>query len=61
MVLTTRAQRKALYRLYNRNAAGFNTYRAFRLTVMPGLDKHYVGVLWCGMFVGIEQDGYTHT
>jgi hypothetical protein len=25
-----------------------------------GSDR-YAGITWCGMFVGIEADGYTHT
>ena len=35
------------------------TYRQFRRLVAPG----YVCAMvpWCGMWLGIEQDGYTHS
>lgn len=62
MVKTNRAQREALYKLYQRNSNGINTYRQFRKGVMPGFgDDSYIGIMWCGMFVGIEEDGYSHT
>lgn len=81
----TKAQRKALKRVYDRtplydasymsgNAAGWQnrpyseathggakrkTYREFRKSVV-----HSFGCLmlpWCGMWLGIESDGYTHS
>lgn len=35
------------------------TYREFRRTVQPGPDC--IMVPWCGMWLGIEPDGYTHS
>ena len=61
MVKTNRAQREALYKLYQRNSNGINTYRQFRKCAMPGFGGTYIGIMWGGMFVGIEKDGHTHT
>jgi hypothetical protein len=59
----TRAQIESLYRLYSRNNDGSNSYLAFRrrarLTGITG--DMYLGIDWCGMFVGIESDGHSHT
>lgn len=57
----TRAQRLALYRKYihgDLQAKGIS-YRQFRKTVEHGHDC--IMVLWCGMWLGIEPDGYTHS
>ena len=54
----TRAQRLALRRLYLRNTNGHTSYLSFRRSIMPGI---YIGILWCGMFIGIERDGHTHS
>ncbi len=35
------------------------TYRQFRRTVQPALGC--IMVPWCGMWLGIEPDGYTHS
>jgi hypothetical protein len=35
------------------------TYLEFRRTVSAGFDC--VMVRWCGMWLGIEPDGYTHS
>ena len=35
------------------------TYRQFRRTVQHGYDC--IMVNWCGMWLGIETDGYTHS
>lgn len=69
MVITTRKQREAIKRLYDRahyDSVPFNTkypsYRHFRRAVSPtfGCDGA-VTVEWCGMWVCIERDGYTHS
>lgn len=57
MVLT-RAQREALLRVWRRNNQCLN-YMDFRRTVKQGPDC--VMVYWCGMWLGIEPDGYTHS
>lgn len=57
---TTRAQREAVARKFAQDPDGSPTYRAFRARARPGFD----GVLmlqWCGMWLGIERDGYTHS
>ena len=62
MVHTTRAQREALLKLYRRSPSGHENYLSFRRSLMFGFTAdEYVGVMWCGMYVGIETDGYTHT
>jgi hypothetical protein len=58
----TRAQKVALIRLYRRNADGHASYLSFRRSIVPGIcGDDYVGILWCGMFIGIERDGHTHS
>ena len=66
MVRTTKAQRETLKRkcveqnwsLARQNKPLF-TYREFRRTVHAGWGC--IMVQWCGMWVGIEPDGYAHT
>ena len=36
------------------------SYLAFRRTVEPTFDDS-VMVKWCGMYIGIEADGYPHS
>lgn len=73
----TREQRKAIKRVFDRrplvygetgglianptdNADGsLMTYRQFRDTIQYGFD--YIMLPWCGMWLGIETDGYTHS
>jgi hypothetical protein len=59
----TRLQRESLYRLYTRNNDGSNSYLSFRrrATLCGVTNDMYLGIQWCGMFVGIETDGYSHT
>jgi hypothetical protein len=37
------------------------SYREFRRKVRPMVADTCVMVPWCGMWVGIEADGYTHS
>jgi hypothetical protein len=75
MVKTTRAQRVALKRVFNRGPITTSTtrtrstthvstltYWGFRKRVEPtfGCDGAVV-VPWCGMWLCIERDGYTHS
>lgn len=69
MVITTRAQRLALKKYYDRayyDSVSFNmkyrSYRHFRRSVQPtfGCDGA-VTVEWCGIWLCIEKDGYTHS
>lgn len=57
--MITREQRLAIKKLYDRTENKILTYRQFRKTVQYGFDC--LMVQWCGMWVGIERDGYTHT
>ena len=64
----TQAQRGALHELYcrlvfDRRANGMAaapSYLTFRRSVLPG-PHGCVLVLYAGMWVGIETDGYTHS
>lgn len=58
MIATTRKQREALARTWQRDPQGL-TYRQFRATVLGGYDC--IMIHWCGMWLGIETDGYTHS
>lgn len=63
MVRTTKEQRKAIKRAYDRDGSHrAMTYREFRKTVQPlfGCDGAVL-VHWCGMWLCIERDGYTHS
>lgn len=55
----TTAQVDAIHKLYEQNPDGSATRADFFKRVEPHLG--YCGLSWCGMFVGIEKDGYTHT
>jgi hypothetical protein len=57
---TTRAQREALARKFNANPDGAATYREFRKRARPGWNGELM-LPWCGMWLGIETDGYTHS
>ena len=61
MVRTTRKQREAIARLWMR-IDDRPPYRHFRrgVTGTFGMDGAVV-VPFCGMFVAIERDGYSHT
>lgn len=74
MVKTTRAQRKALKRIYDRGPIFakeivnhvplqvVQTYRQFRRTAQPVFCADgAVSVPWCNMWLCIEADGYTHS
>ena len=55
---TNKAQRTAIYRKWQQDDQG-KTYREFRKTVQQGYDC--LMVEWCGMWLGIESDGHTHS
>ena len=56
----TRSQREAVKRLYDRSPDGAVSYLAFRRRFRLFFGD-YIGAEWCGMFIGIEEDGYTHS
>jgi hypothetical protein len=57
----TKVQQQSLLRKWKQNDQGL-TYRQFRKTVQEcfGNDS-YIVVPWCGMVLGIETDGHTHS
>ena len=77
MVKLTREQRLSLKRIYDRcplyklaadpppysiPSNGPITYREFRKLVTPYFDNSgCIMVQWCGMWIGIEVDGYAHS
>ena len=64
MVTTTRAQREQLWKLYKRQnwiKQHRQSYYEFRKTVVSYFSDRCIMVVWCGMVVGIETDGYPHT
>ena len=58
MVYLNKKQRTSLHMKWVQSNNGM-TYRQFRNTVKAGYDC--VMVQWCGMWVGIELDGYAHS
>lgn len=72
MVITTREQRKTLFKIYGRcpiyaskedaRVGHQMSYREWRKGVQPtfGCDGA-VAVAWAGMWVCVERDGYAHT
>jgi hypothetical protein len=74
MLTLTRQQREALKRIFERFPLDANhdrikpgdpwtpiSYRQFRQAVQPVICDSAVMVHWCGMWLGIEPDGYTHS
>jgi hypothetical protein len=55
----TEAQVKAIIRKYKQNPDGSPNLQHFFNRV--GVGSEYAGISWCGMFLGIEKDGYTHS
>jgi len=54
----TREQRESLYRKWLQDSQGL-TYKQFRKGVFYG--PGCIMINWCGMWLGIETDGYTHS
>jgi hypothetical protein len=59
MATLTKEQEQSVKRKWIQDDQGM-TYLQFRLTVIEGFDD-CVMVAWCGMWLGIEPDGYTHS
>ena len=59
MTILNKAQQRALKAVYDREWNKPESYLQFRRTVQPGWDC--VMVEWCGMWLGIESDGYIHS
>ena len=77
MSAITREQREAIKRIYDRTPLYVwqdklvgqpkykshepLTYRQFRKRAIPLHSFGCVMIQWCGMWLGIEADGYTHS
>jgi hypothetical protein len=57
----TREQVIALKRIYDRNWNKPKSYLAFRRTAHISHMQGCVMLPWCGMTLGIERDGHTHS
>lgn len=56
----TKEQQQALLRKFNQSPDGSLSFLAFRRRVLPTFNDS-VMIQWCGMWLGIETDGYTHS
>ena len=62
MVKITRKQMEAIHRKYQQSPDGATSYLAFRRRVQPLVGDNACAIMqWCGMWLGIEPDGYTHS
>jgi len=61
MKTMNKAERTALKRLFDRQDNPDGTYLQFRRSVYYYFLMGCWGVPYCGMFVGIESNGHTHT
>jgi hypothetical protein len=60
--LPTKEQQKALLELYRRSDVPQSpTFLKFRRNAFWEFGGKALMVPWCGMIVGIEPDGYTHS
>lgn len=56
-----RPQLEAIKKLWTRSHDGETSYRMFRSRFYDSRMNGCVMGTWCGMTVGIEDDGHTHT
>jgi len=60
-----RAQLESLYRVFCRDPDGAQSFLEFRRRALLGTavkpEDRYFMIRWCGMWLGIEPDGYTHS
>jgi hypothetical protein len=61
-LVLTKAQRRALKQVFERNSDEAKSYKEFRKRVKGtfGMDGAIV-IPWRGMFLAIETEGYTHS
>ena len=57
--MITKAQQKAILKVYLRDPTEAQSYLQFRRRVVRGFDC--LMLPWKGMWLGIELDGYTHS
>ena len=61
MLTLTKPQRTSIHRKWVQESQSL-TYRQFRKTAQPQLfGDGAIMIKWCGMWLGIEPDGYTHS
>ena len=56
----TKEQQRALRQVFERTELDM-TYLQFRRTAFKAFRDECVMVPWCGMLLGIERDGHTHS
>jgi len=56
----TEEQIQAIEKLHDENPDGAKDLDEFRARFGPAIFSDHVGGQWCGMYIGIEADGYTH-
>ena len=61
MLVLTDAQREQLLTMYTEDDQGHRSFDDFLSQVQPELGTDAVLIVWKGMTVGIETDGYRHT
>ena len=53
---------EAIHRKYQQSPDGATSYLAFRRRVQPLVGDNACAIMqWCGMWLGIEPAGYTHS
>jgi len=58
----TRKQRESIFGRYLLDPDGARSYLQFRRRVVPAIGGDYVMLLpWCGMWLGVETNGYSHS
>ena len=56
----TKNQQESLLRKWRQNDQGMS-FLQFRRTALPMFGDPAIVVQWCGMYLAIEPDGYTHS
>jgi len=59
-MLLTKEQQHAIKKIWLRDSQG-KSYIQFRRGAIPYFGGNCVMINWCGMWLGIEPDGYTHS
>lgn len=61
MTKLTKEQQRSLKVLWERSSDGAKGYIEFRRRIHMAFNDSCAMIHWCGMWVGIEEDGYRHT
>lgn len=57
----TKQQQIALKRIFDRDPTQYSSYLEMRRLVQHSFFDDSIMLPWCGMWLGIEKDGYTHS